>query len=145
MEYLRQGIHVRSWKMRPARSIPIGPVTCREFLVTTPAKNCQNPATETIRSVNLPMRVGPALAKLGTRGDDPSEARWVPLVLALEWWQTHAPPPRSGPDLLGELMRHLIGKELPPLAESEQMPPTQPETPKGVWGLVCISAPLKQF
>jgi hypothetical protein len=64
--------------MRPARSIPIGPVTCREFLVTTPAKNCQNPATETIRSVNLPMRVGPALAKLGTRGDDPSEARWVP-------------------------------------------------------------------
>ena len=90
--------------------------------MTTPAKNCQNPSTETIRSVKLPMHVGPALAKLGTPKDNPPEAHWVPLVLALEWVATipDAPPSRSGPDLLGELMRHLTGKE--PMEGSEQTP-----------------------
>jgi Fe-S-cluster containining protein len=133
LEYFRQGIPCPFLEDEACSIYPDRPITCREFLVTTPAKNCQNPATETIRSVKLPMRIGPALAKLGTRDDDPSEAHWVPLILALEWMAANpnAPPRRSGPDLLGDLMRHLTGKELPPLADSEQieqMPPTQPET-----------------
>jgi Fe-S-cluster containining protein len=116
LEYFGHGISCPFLEDEACSIYPDRPVTCREFLVTTPAKNCQNPATETIRSVNLPMRVGPVLAKLGTREDDPSEAHWVPLILALEWAaaKPDAPPTRSGPDSLTELMRHLTGKELPP-------------------------------
>ena len=46
----------------------------------------------------------------------PSESRWVPLVLALEWNEANPddPPDRSGPDLLRELIQHLTGKQVAP-------------------------------
>jgi Fe-S-cluster containining protein len=124
LEYFHQAIPCPFLEEECCSIYPERPITCREFLVTTPAKNCQNPSTETIRSVKLPMHVGPALAKLGTPEDEPSEAHWVPLVLALEWVVANPKPPpsHSGPDLLGELMRHLTGKELLPSKGSEQTP-----------------------
>jgi Fe-S-cluster containining protein len=102
------------------------PVTCREFLVTTPARNCQSPSTEAIRSVKLPLLVGPALAKFETRQEGPAEPRWVPLVLALEWTAANptAPPDRSGPELLRGFIRHLTGKK----------PPPGEAAPKGIMG-----------
>ena len=116
LEYFRQGIPCPFLEDEACSIYPDRPVTCREFLVTSPAKNCQNPASEPIRSVKLPMSVGPALAKLGTPEDDLPKARWVPLALALEWTAANpdAPPSRNGPDLLRELIRHLTGREPPP-------------------------------
>lgn len=126
LEYFRQKIPCPFLEDESCSIYADRPVTCREFLVTTPAKNCQNPSTETIRSVKLPLLVGPALAKLETRQNAPAEARWVPLVLALEWTGANptAPPDRSGPELLRELIRHLTGKE----------PPPSEAAPKGIMG-----------
>lgn len=41
--------------------------------------------------------------------------RLVPLVLALEWVKAHPeePPPRPGPELLGQFFEHLTGKRAP--------------------------------
>jgi Fe-S-cluster containining protein len=116
LEYFRQKIPCPFLEDESCSIYADRPVTCREFLVTTPARNCQNPSTETIRSVKLPLLVGPALAKLESQQDGPPEARWVPLVLALEWTAANptAPPDRAGPELLRELVRHLTGKEPPP-------------------------------
>jgi Fe-S-cluster containining protein len=124
LSYFSQGISCPFLEDEACSIYADRPVTCREFLVTTPAKNCRNPATDTIRSVKLPMRVSSALANLGTREDNPSQAHWVPLILALEWIAANpdTPASRSGPDSLRELIRLLTGKEPPPLAESEQMP-----------------------
>ncbi len=102
------------------------PITCREFLVTTPPKNCRDPSHEVIRSVKLPMSVGPALAKLGASDDGASHVRWVPLVLALEWTTANPVPPsnRSGQELLGELVRHLTKNKNPTVAEPGADPGT---------------------
>ena len=116
LEYFRLGIACPFLKDEACSIYPDRPVTCREFLVTTPAKFCENPDREPIRSVKLPMNVGPALGKLGTSSNAPSESRWVPLVLALEWNEANPddPPDRSGPDLLRELIQHLTGKQVAP-------------------------------
>jgi Fe-S-cluster containining protein len=116
LQYFRQKIPCPFLEDESCSIYTDRPVTCREFLVTTPAENCQNPSTETIRSVRLPILVGPALAKLEAPLDGPSEPQWVPLVLALEWTAANCTDPsrRSGPEFLRELIRHLTGKEPPP-------------------------------
>jgi Fe-S-cluster containining protein len=117
LEYFRQAIPCPFLEDEACSIYPDRPITCREFLVTTPAIYCQNPAHEPIRSVKLPMNVGPALAKIGAPEGGSCEPRWVPLVLALEWNEanTESSPNRSGPDLLRELIQHLAGKPAPPV------------------------------
>lgn len=115
MEYFRLGIPCPFLEEESCSIHPDRPVTCREFLVTTPAAHCQNPSAETVKSVRLPLRIGPALAEFQVIESAPYLVRWVPLVLALEWGATHPDPPaeRTGPDLLGQFMRNLTGKEPP--------------------------------
>lgn len=127
LEYFRQSIRCPFLEDETCSIYSDRPVTCREFLVTTPAAYCQDPASEPIRSVKLPMSVGPALAKMGTPEDDsPPKARWVPLVLALEWKAANpdAPSKRNGPDLLRELTRNLTGVQALPEKPGTIMGPT---------------------
>lgn len=121
MEYLRLGIPCPFLEEESCSIHPDRPVTCREFLVTTPAVHCQNPSAETVKSVRLPVRVGPALAEFEVIESTPPLVRWVPLVLALEWGATHSDPPaaRTGPELLGQFMQNLTGKEAPAVPSSK--------------------------
>src|SRR6267142_4110839 len=69
------------------------PITCREYLVTSPAVNCAAPTAETVSMVPLP--AGPvwtAVARLEQeRGS--RFIRWVPLILALEFAARANPEP----------------------------------------------------
>lgn len=95
---------------------PERPIACREYLVTSPAENCSRPSPETVRGVQLPLKVWTAVARLDDPPDGLHPLRWVPLVLALEWAIAHRAeaPPRPGPDLVRGLLRHLTGKDVPP-------------------------------
>lgn len=53
------------------------PLVCREYLVTSPAVNCQNPSPETIQSVDIP---GSFSQQLRNVASDPPE--WLPLIFA---------------------------------------------------------------
>jgi Fe-S-cluster containining protein len=93
---------------------PERPVTCREYLVTSPAENCSHPTPNNIDWVPLAGKVWTALARF----DDPPPGsrfiRWVPLVLAPEWASQHLDPRplRPGPEWLNELFTKLTGKEV---------------------------------
>ncbi len=115
LEYFRLGIPCPFLEDESCSIHPDRPVTCREFLVTSPAENCRNPTQETVKSVHLPMRVAPALALFSTLEVAPQFVRWVPLVLALEWAAEHPDPPavQTGPELLGEFLEHLTGQQIP--------------------------------
>lgn len=86
------------------------PVTCRQYLVTSPAENCAQPLAE-IKSVELPLRPLEGLLRFANAPDAPPA--WVPLILALEWADAHplAPPSRPGPELLREFFGCLTHKE----------------------------------
>jgi Fe-S-cluster containining protein len=92
---------------------PDRPVTCREYLVTSPPERCARPSEGMVEGVRLPLKVWTALARFDAVPDGSRFLRWVPLVLAPEWADAHPdePAPRPGTELLEELFRHLTGRE----------------------------------
>jgi Fe-S-cluster containining protein len=89
------------------------PVTCREYLVTSPAEHCAKPTLETIRCVQLPLKVQHALTRFDPVPATARYVRWVPLALAPDWADAHpdASIPRPGPELLRELFDLLADRE----------------------------------
>lgn len=54
------------------------PLACREFLVTSPARECRDPGAGGVRPVAMPAKVSVALAGADQEG-------WLPLVLARDF------------------------------------------------------------
>jgi Fe-S-cluster containining protein len=54
------------------------PLACREFLVTSPPRECRDPGAGGMRPVPMPAKVSVALAAS-------DQARWLPLVLARDF------------------------------------------------------------
>lgn len=88
------------------------PITCREYLVTSPPENCAEIGSEGVRRVRLPLRVFNAVARWQVPPLQHIVERWIPLILAPDWAELHPqePPPKDGPELLRELLEHLSGK-----------------------------------
>lgn len=85
------------------------PITCREYLVTSPAEYCAEPTLHQIDRVKLPIRVFNAVARCQAAPTEHHEERWVPLILALEWAakSPDEPPAIEGEKLFGEFLGHL--------------------------------------
>jgi Fe-S-cluster containining protein len=78
------------------------PAACRELQVTSPPDLCEDPEHQPVRPVPIPLRIGTTLAQLWAEVSG-GPVRFIPLPLALEWAERHAPEHRSawpGRDLL---------------------------------------------
>jgi Fe-S-cluster containining protein len=91
------------------------PLACREYLVTSPAQHCAQPAADTVRGVKMPAKVSRILRQL-ERPASIETAPWVPLILALEWATAHpeCTEPRPGTDIVRDLFSRLTKRDLPP-------------------------------
>jgi Fe-S-cluster containining protein len=114
MEYFRQGIACPFLEEESCSIHTDRPIACREYLVTSPAKNCADPSPETVKCVKVSKKVSKALRSFNA-ANDANAGRWVPLILALEWAGEHpdAETPRPGAELLRELFSRLTGQEVP--------------------------------
>ncbi|HWB13094.1 MAG TPA: methyltransferase regulatory domain-containing protein [Pirellulales bacterium] len=123
LEYFGLGIACPFLEDESCSIHPDRPLACREYLVTSPAENCRRPTAETIKKVRLPAWVSRVLLAQ-ERGDSTEPLSWVPLTLAPRWAGDHPEPEpvRTGPELMGEMLRRLTGRELPPADESESTP-----------------------
>ena len=106
LRYFQQGIPCPFLEEESCSIYLDRPLSCREYLVTSPAENCQHPTQENIDRVRMPVRLSPALARFRRVESAPHLARWVPLVLALEWAADDTTPAESQPG--PELFRKLI-------------------------------------
>jgi Fe-S-cluster containining protein len=88
---------------------PDRPVACREHLVMSPPENCARVDEVGVHPVRLPVSFFSALARFGVPLEAPTQYRWLPLVLALDWAETHPDisDPLPGPELLATLLRNL--------------------------------------
>lgn len=89
------------------------PLSCREYLVTSPPENCLRPTADSVRQIEIPAKVSNAVIRLSKQ----SSARfipYVPMILALEWVENHPDemPLKSGPDILKHVLENLSGKEI---------------------------------
>jgi Fe-S-cluster containining protein len=70
---------------------PIRPLSCREYLVTSPPALCQDPAVHDVAGVRLPLKLSRALFALG-REIEKDPRGWIPLVFLLAWGKSGARP-----------------------------------------------------
>ncbi len=89
------------------------PLACREYLVTSPAQNCDQPTAESVQKLPMPASVFGALITL-SKTPGTKTAPFVPLVLALEWASQHPDrnTPLPGPEILKRIIENLSGKQL---------------------------------
>jgi Fe-S-cluster containining protein len=115
LEYFRAGIPCPFLEDESCSIHPDRPITCREYLVTSPAEHCARPTRETIETARIPLKVWTAVARFDKLPPGKRFLRWVPLVLAPEWTDANPDqtPPRPGPELLKELFEHMTGQEVP--------------------------------
>ncbi|MBI3408950.1 MAG: YkgJ family cysteine cluster protein [Planctomycetes bacterium] len=115
LEYFRQGIPCPFLEDESCSIHPDRPITCREYLVTSPAENCARPTRESVNTARIPLKVWTAVARFDKLPPGERFIRWVPLILAPEWADANPDetPPRPGPELLKELFEHLTGKDIP--------------------------------
>jgi hypothetical protein len=84
------------------------PTACREYLVTSEAAHCAAPRPDIIRIVPLAGDVSSALACVDAPGN--GLARWVPLIVALDWSRAHPDqaPVEPAPDIPNRLLVRLV-------------------------------------
>ncbi len=96
---------------------PQRPVSCREYLVTSPAENCgaDAPPHARVEVVPLPLRVWNTAVDLDREALGSEHYPWLPLVLAMDVTEECLgdPAARPGPELVAALFRRLTGKDLP--------------------------------
>jgi Fe-S-cluster containining protein len=85
------------------------PITCREYLVTSPAEYCAGGTTDGVRRLKIPLKMFNAVARWQVPPLENMHERWVPLILAPEWAEAHPddPPPVPGLELLRDLLNNL--------------------------------------
>jgi Fe-S-cluster containining protein len=115
LSYFAQGIPCPFLENESCSIYDERPIACREYLVTSPAEHCAKPSQETVHCVELAAKVSRAVNRIG---HDPGRRSipWVPLMLALEWAESHPDEllPRPGPEWLREFFSLLTGRDIPP-------------------------------
>ena len=90
------------------------PLACREYLVTSPAKNCSEPSAKTVRQIQLPIKAAATLRHVGqTR--QLGKINFVPLVLAFDWVANNPDDfaEKTGEEWMAEFFRYLTKSEIP--------------------------------
>jgi Fe-S-cluster containining protein len=108
LEYFRAGVPCPFLEDESCSIHPLRPLSCREYLVNSPAENCKHPTAQTIAMAPVPTKLSEILYCFGD-GAGNDHTRWVPLVLALEWAASHtAEPPRwPAPELFEKFLRRV--------------------------------------
>jgi Fe-S-cluster containining protein len=88
----------------------IRPLSCREYLVTSPSELCADPAKNGVAGVHLPLKMSRALFRMG--GELEQDRRgWIPLVFLFAWMKSGADPGAAfggtGQEVLYKVIQHL--------------------------------------
>ncbi len=117
-EYFRLGLACPFLEDESCSIHPIRPLSCREYLVTSPAELCADPLRNQIEGIALPLKLSRALFQLG-RESEADAAGLIPLVFLFAWMRSGSRPgdsyTGSGPEVLYEVVRRLATAPAPDL------------------------------
>jgi Fe-S-cluster containining protein len=119
LEYFRLGLACPFLEEEACGIHPLRPLSCREYLVTSPAPCCGEPDLKRVTRVVVPVRPSKVLYRFGD-GEGKDAPRWLPLLLALEWAAQHpdtAARTFAGPKLFENLLAQLTAGPATPCAQ----------------------------
>lgn len=86
---------------------PMRPLSCREYLVTSPPELCRDPSVHEVSGVRLPLKLSRAMYAFGQEMAQDTRG-WIPLVFLLAWSRRDAKPGEyvagSGREVLGAFL-----------------------------------------
>lgn len=86
---------------------PMRPLSCREYLVTSPAEHCQDPAANMLHAVDLPLKLTHVLYAFG-RAIEQDRRGWIPLVFLMAWGRSGVRPGEAVAGTGEEMLRRII-------------------------------------
>jgi Fe-S-cluster containining protein len=114
-EYFQEGIPCPFLEEESCSIHQNRPLSCREYLVTSPAENCANPSADKIRMVQMPVKPSATLCKI-TKSENLNDAvNFVPLILSLDWADKFSEneEKRTGERWMAEFFTNLTKSEIP--------------------------------
>lgn len=114
MKYFHENIPCPFLEDESCSIHPVRPLICREYLVTSPAENCQAPTAETIRKVPIAMKPSNAMLKVG-RTKNSAGMSSLMLIEALDFVKRHQDEfaEKTGPEWTAEFFEKLTKTEIP--------------------------------
>ncbi|MDP1966765.1 MAG: YkgJ family cysteine cluster protein [Reyranella sp.] len=106
MRYFNQGVACPFLEDEACSIHPDRPLSCRQYLVTSPAAHCASPSPTTIEMVALPARPSQALMLADC---EDAVTTWLPLIYA-PGYAAEIPAParaRTAPDILRDVFSRL--------------------------------------
>jgi Fe-S-cluster containining protein len=91
IEYFHAGVACPFLEDESCSIHPIRPLSCREYLVTSPPALCQDPSVNDVSGVQLPLKLSRALYSFG-RQIEQDPRGWIPLVFLLAWGKSGVKP-----------------------------------------------------
>lgn len=122
IDYFHAGVACPFLENESCSIHPMRPLSCREYMVTSPPELCQDPSVHSVAGVQLPLRISRALYAFGEQIEE-NRRGWIPLVFLLAWGKTGARPGEGVADSGPELFRKFLGQVA---AVSEVKPPAAP-------------------
>jgi Fe-S-cluster containining protein len=109
IEYFHKGVACPFLENEQCGIYEHRPLSCREYLVSSPPRNCDDPGPGRIAPVPVPLKLSEVLYGFDESGTRRG-VRWLPLVLALEWAAAHAADTQkyaAGTELFQGFLKHL--------------------------------------
>ncbi|MDB5856736.1 MAG: zinc/iron-chelating protein [Ramlibacter sp.] len=110
LQYFRQGVPCPFLEDESCSIHASRPLACREYLVTSPARNCATPIAGTVHKVDVVMRPSRSLAAISRTGRMNGHGLLL-LILALELAEAYPDraPEKTGSEWMMEFFRHATG------------------------------------
>lgn len=98
---------------------PIRPLSCREYLVTSPPPLCQDPSLHSVAGVQFPLKLSRTLYNLG-RQIEQDPRGWIPLVFLPAWGKSGVRPGESVAGTGEEVLKRFLDEAMgtPPKEET---------------------------
>lgn len=91
VDYFHAGVPCPFLENESCSIHPIRPLSCREYLVTSPPDLCKDPSIHQVSGVGLPLRLSRAVYLFGQQLTRDRRG-WIPLVFLLAWAKSGARP-----------------------------------------------------
>lgn len=112
LEYFYQGVACPFLENESCSIHPDRPLSCREYLVTTPPENCSAPSGVTVRPIKPLVKFSETLRSVGS-SENLGNLDFVPLIQSLEWARTYPEnmSEKTGEAWVGDLFQKLTAAE----------------------------------
>lgn len=114
MEYFYEGVACPFLEDESCSIHPNRPLSCREYLVTSPAENCARPTADTIKQIKFKLRPSLTLLEI-VPSKNMSKSFFVPMIQALEHAEKYNDntDEKTGVTWMAEFFRNLMKTEIP--------------------------------